>query len=660
MLIGTRKSNNDKITANTHSKCVPSEKQSSQATSFLDSTIQHQFEELSRQIPNETAVIFPRLPNGGGSSTSLTYGDLNRRAEILRMQLVEIGIKPNHFIAIFMDRSIEMIIALLGVLKAGAAYVPLDPAYPLEKLSFMLKDTNAGILITQSHLVDYFSSHKTHIICMDANWAATNGQQDFQLHHRKSIPSKFAYINYTSGSTGKPKGVVVPHRGVLRLVNNPNYATLDNTCNILQLAPVSFDAATFEIWGALLNGGRCILFPYNGIPDPNDLEYLVKNYDITTLWLTASLFNVIIDINPSALRGIRELLTGGEALSVEHVQKAQKLLPETQIINGYGPTESTTFTCCYRIPRDLDANLTSIPIGHPIGHTTVHVLDENMQPKSHGEPGELYIGGDGLAVCYLNRPGLTSEKFVPDPFAQNGRLYKSGDLVRFLTGGELEFLGRFDDQIKINGFRVELGEIEFVLKKHDAVREAIVLADTGKTGSKFLTGYVTLKSGKRVDTESLKDYLKTKLATFMVPRELLILEAIPLNPNGKVDRSALPESGSNRSDPSIDFKPARSKTEKLLTTIWREVLCIDRVGIRNNFFDIGGTSILSAKVVSKIKYRLGVDVPIIRIYQYPTIELMANFIDRGKINSAHDEANKSGQRQRAAFSRRKHAIRRRK
>jgi amino acid adenylation domain-containing protein len=631
-----------------------------QSVSFLDSTIHHQFEILAQQIPDETALVLPDLPHGKEISESLTYSELNRRADILSEQLLELGVKPDQFIAVFMDRSIEMIVALLGILKAGAAYVPLDPAYPMEKLSFMLEDTHALVLITQSHLVDSFPPHNAHILRMDSGWGTDKSRPDPGWRHRRSATSRLAYINYTSGSTGKPKGVVVPHRGVLRLVNNPNYATLDDTCNILQLAPVSFDAATLEIWGALLNGGRCVLFPYNGIPDPRDLEYVIQKTGITTLWLTASLFNAVIDIHPEALRGVRELLTGGEALSVEHVRKAQKSLPGTQLINGYGPTESTTFTCCYRIPGNLGEDLTSIPIGYPINHTKVYVLDEKMQPKNNGDPGELYIGGDGLAIGYLNRPELTSEKFVPDPFDENGRLYKSGDLVRYLPEGEIEFMGRLDDQIKISGFRVELGEIESNLKKHDAVREAVVLVDTDKAGSKYLIGYVTLNSGKSTNAEGLKDYLKQKLASFMIPRELMILPRIPLNPNGKVDRNAMPKPGSKRSDPTVDFVPAHSETEKTLAAIWCEVLGIDQVGIRDNFFDIGGTSLLSVKIISKIREILNIDVPIVRIYHYPTIELMANFISRGKQTGAYAEAMDRAQKQRTALARRKQAIRRRK
>jgi amino acid adenylation domain-containing protein len=630
----------------------------SQSVSVLDSTIHHNFEVLAQQIPNETALILPDLPHGRQISASLTYSELNRRADLLSRQLVEIGVKADQFIAVFMDRSVEMIVALLGILKAGAAYVPLDPAYPMEKLSFMLEDTNAPVLISQSHLIDSFPAHNAHIICMDTGWGAEKNRRDLRFHHLQSAKSKLAYINYTSGSTGKPKGVVIPHRGVLRLVANPNYATLDDTCNILQLAPVSFDAATFEIWGALLNGGRCVLFPYNGIPDPQDLEHVIKKNEISTLWLTASLFNAIIDINPEALRGVKELLTGGEALSVEHVKKAQKLLPETQLINGYGPTESTTFTCCYRIPRDLDGNLKSIPIGYPINQTKVYVLDEEMRPKDNGDPGELYIGGEGLAIGYLNRPELTSEKFVPDPYDKNGRLYKSGDLVRYLPQGEIEFMGRLDDQIKINGFRVEPGEIESMLKKHDAVREAVVLVATDNAGSKYLTGYVTANSDKSIDAESLKDYLKQKLASFMIPRELMILPRIPLNPNGKVDRNALPKPGSGKSGSSVDFIPAHSETEKALAAIWREVLGIDHVGIRDNFFDIGGTSVLSVKIISKIREILNTDIPIVRIYHYPTIELMANFISRGQQTGAYADAIDRAQKQRNAFARRKQATRR--
>jgi acyl-coenzyme A synthetase/AMP-(fatty) acid ligase/acyl carrier protein len=428
---------------------------------------------------------------------------------------------------------------------------------------------------------------------------------------------------------------------------------------MLQIGSISFDAATFEIWGALLNGGRLILFPYNGIPDPKDFEHVIKKNKITTMLLTTSLFNAAVDIVPDALKGVRELLTGGEAASIEHIKKAVKLLPQTQIINAYGPTENSTLTTCYRIPKDLDENITSIPIGSPVSCTTVHILNEEQKPVPHGEIGELYTGGDGVALGYLNRPELTAERFIPDPFAKKGCLYKTGDLVRYLPNNQIEYMGRIDDQIKISGFRIEPGEIENVLRKNEAVANAAVLAFTDKTGSKYLVGYVTANNGYRIDTESLRNYLQENLAKFMVPRELIILDRMPINPNGKLDRHALPKPSIERSDPLENYVAPRSETETALAEIWCGVLGIGRVGIRNNFFDIGGTSVLSARLITRIRDRFNIDIPIIRVYHYPTIEAMANFISRGNQTGDYSEAKGRAEKQRAAFLKQKQKRRKR-
>lgn len=378
-----------------------------------DKCIHQLFEEQVERSPEAIALVMPSI--GQGADQQLTYRELNSRSNQLAYHLKNLGVEPSTFVAMSMERSIEMIVAMLAILKVGGVYVPLDPAYPQERLVFMLEDTNAPVLLTQSHLVERLPAYQAQILCLDANWGADT-QLDAVPLECNANSSSLAYVNYTSGSTGRPKGVAIPHRGVLRLVFGSSYTQLDANQTILQLAPISFDAATFEIWGALLHGARCVLFPGNGIPDPKDLGTIIRNNQISTLWLTAALFNTIIAEAPEALMGVRELLTGGEALSIAHIRQALELLPETQLINGYGPTESTTFTCCYRIPRQLEANLTSIPIGKPIANTEVYILDPQLQPVPIGVTGELYIGGDGLAREYLNLPEQTKERFIPHPF----------------------------------------------------------------------------------------------------------------------------------------------------------------------------------------------------------------------------------------------------
>jgi len=617
-----------------------------------DQCIHQLFEEQVKRTPEAIAVVMPSISHR--TDKQLTYRELNRRANRLAHNLQQLGVGANTFVALCMERSIEMIVAILGILKAGGVYVPLDPAYPQERLTWMLEDTNAPVLLTQSHLSDRLPPHQARVICLDANWG-TEPQLDEVSFPCNVTSSSLAYINYTSGSTGRPKGVTVPHRAVLRLVFGTRYAQLDVNQTILQLAPISFDAATFEIWGALLHGARCVLFPGNGIPDPRELGRIINGCKVSTLWLTAALFNTIITEAPEALVGVRELLTGGEALSVAHIQKAQELLPETQLINGYGPTENTTFTCCYRIPRPLDAKLTSIPIGRPIANTEVYILNAELQPVPIGVAGELYIGGDGLAQGYLNRPDLTETKFVPHPFRQNStaRLYKTGDQVRYLPDGNIEFIGRQDDQIKIRGYRIELGEIEATLGQHDSVRDVVVIMREDTAGDKRLVAYVTPQGNLQPNANQLKDYLKQRLADYMVPAAIVVLDKIPLTPNGKADRRALPIPAKKIDKSNENFVAPSTVTEKVLAEIWCDVLGLERIGIQDNFFDLGGTSLLGFQLIARAQKHFGTDFKVVKLYQYPTISSLAKYISQGKSEQhSYQNAQLRAQRQKAAHVRR--------
>jgi amino acid adenylation domain-containing protein len=621
--------------------------------------IHHCFEEVASRHPNRIALVLPSLDKGSRPDTILTYSELSLRSEALSQLLFQEGVKVNTFVALYMERSIEMVVALLAILKCGCAYVPLDPAYPREQLEFMLQDTNASVLISQSHLTANLPRTGSRLILIEEGWGAELKPDNVSADAGTHEDIKLAYINYTSGSTGLPKGVKVTHRGVLRLVYGVDYTRLDQDQTLLQLAPISFDAATFEIWGALLHGARCVLFPYNGIPDPKHLAFIIDNYGVSTIWLTASLFNLVIDVMPHALKNVKEILTGGEALSVPHVLKASSLLPHVQLVNGYGPTESTTFTCCYRIPRKMEGNSQSIPIGRPIANTTVYILDSDLKPMPMGEPGELYIGGDGLAEGYLNRPDLTAERFLANPFIAGERMYKTGDLVKYTDDGNIEFLGRVDDQVKINGFRIELDEIVHTLKNHSSVNDAVVLVDADDSGNKFIAGYVTAKAEASLDPESLKSYLKKKLAAFSVPKKIMVIDRIPLNANGKADRKALKKISRDKPSPPQGTVPARSETEKKLSALWRDILGADAVGTKENFFDIGGTSVLSVRLTMKINAVFSLDLPITRIYQYPTIEALAMHIDgRSSGELSADKIQNRAAKRRAAFSSRRKVVRR--
>ncbi|MGH9337431.1 MAG: amino acid adenylation domain-containing protein, partial [Vicinamibacteria bacterium] len=410
---------------------------------------------------------------------------LNRRANRIAHYLRSRGLSADSVVGLLLDRSESMIAGALGILKAGCAYLPLDPETPRERLSFLLSDSAATLVLTDrpDRVPEGFEA----VVLAGGELPDWSDRDPEPLGGGESL----AYVMYTSGSTGMPKGVEVPHRAVLRLALGADYVHLGSEETILQLAPTSFDASTFEIWGALLNGGRVAVYPHKHV-SPAGLTGAVANDGVTTLWLTASLFNALVDESVSSLAGVRQILTGGEALSVPHVDRAMAELPGVRLVNGYGPTESTTFTCCHRIPRTLSSTASSIPIGRPIANTRVYVLDESLEPVPAGVVGELFIGGDGLARGYQKRPELTAERFVPDPFADSAgdRMYRTGDLVRYLPGGALDFLGRVDHQVKVRGYRIELSEIESVLLRHEDGREALVLAREDEPGDKRLVAYV--------------------------------------------------------------------------------------------------------------------------------------------------------------------------
>jgi amino acid adenylation domain-containing protein len=520
-----------------------------------------------------------------------------------------------------------MMVGLLGILKAGGAYVPLDPQYPKERLAFMLEDAKVGVLVTQEGLLEKLPQSQGGVVSLDGDWGEIS-QESGENPGGEVNGENLAYVIYTSGSTGLPKGVAVEHRGVLRLLIGVEYARFDGTQTFFHLSSISFDAATFELWGALLHGSRCIIYPSN-LPTPKDLGAVLHKYQVSTLWLTSSLFNAVLDDAPEALSGIRQLLTGGEALSVHHVKRALSQLPETEIINGYGPTESTTFTCCYSIPRQLDGVPSSIPIGRPIGNTQVYLLDARLELVPIGIPGELYIGGDGLARGYLNRPELTAEKFIANPFCADpaSRLYKTGDLARYLPDGNIEFLGRMDNQVKIRGYRIELSEIEVTLKHHPSVREAVVIARDDVAGDKRLVAYLIASPAQHPAPQQLRDFLKEKLPEYMIPNVFMFLKSLPRTPSGKVDRRALPVPEGGRPELARDYVAPRNETQKLLTTIWLEVLKLEKVGIYDNFFDLGGHSLLATRVVSKIREVFRIELPLRALFETPTMAGLSSHIE---------------------------------
>ncbi|OCQ90550.1 hypothetical protein BCD64_28200 [Nostoc sp. MBR 210] len=591
-----------------------------------NATIYELFRIQVLKTPNSVAVEY--------EWQQITYQELENKSNQLADYLRQIGVTTETLVALYLDRSPDVIITILAILKAGGAYLPLDTSAPLERLEIILKDANSPIVITHTSHLNHLASitNQLQIICVDEQSNLTT-VSDGTSFYSAVTAQNLAYVMYTSGSTGKPKGVCVTHRGVVRLVKNTNYANFSADEVILQLASIAFDAATFEIWAALLNGGKLVLMPVK-TPSLQEIGTAIKEYNVTTLWLTAGLFNLIVEEQIEHLKSLRQLLAGGDVLSRYHVKKVLEELPECQLINGYGPTENTTFTCCHKITvNDLQED--SIPIGRPIANTQVYILDDVLQVVPIGIPGELYIGGDGLARGYLNRPDLTAEKFIQNPFSDdpNSRLYKTGDRARWLPDGTIEFLGRIDFQVKIRGFRVELGEIEAVIAQHPSVRSVVVLAQKDRPGDKRLVAYFTQEAHfGGVNSSELRHFLQQKLPNYMIPSAFILLDQLPLNANGKVDRNVLPNLENLCIDIDSNFVLPRTQTEKTLANIWAEVLGF-QVGIYQPFLEVGGHSLHATQIVSRVRDCFRVDLPVSAVLEASTIFELSQ-----QIESAHQQA----------------------
>jgi len=561
-------------------------------------------------------------------NVQLSYDELNQRANQLARHLRTLGVGEESRVGIFLPRSIDLVVVQLAVLKAGGAYVPLDPQYPLERLSQMLEDAQTVVVVTNEELADSLPSQLAQVVMVDGDRAVIEQQSKENLSggaREDEGGEALAYLIYTSGSTGTPKGVAVTHRGITRLVCETNYASFAADEVFLQLAPASFDASTFEIWGALLNGARLAIMP-DGQASLSEIGAALRQYQVTTLWLTAGLFHLMVEEQLEALLGLRQLLAGGDVLGVSQVRRFLEAAEgKSRLINGYGPTENTTFTCCH-VMAEASEIWSSVPIGRAVSNTQVYVLDDELQAVPVGVSGELCIGGDGLARGYWRRPEQTAEKFVPNPFGKETgeRLYRTGDLVRYMPDGKLEFIGRRDQQVKLRGFRIELGEIESVLGTHTSLTECVV-AVIGEAGDKRLVAYVV--GHEAVDGSELRSYLKDRLPEYMVPSAFVTLEEVPLTPNGKVDRKALPEPEWNGREASSGFVAARTPVEEMLCGIWEQLLKTEQVGIHENFFELGGHSLLATQVISRVRESFNVELPLRVNFESPTIAEISETIE---------------------------------
>jgi amino acid adenylation domain-containing protein len=595
------------------------------------------FTEQAALTPDAVAIV-----EAAEGSLTLTYAEVDRRSRQLAQQLQASGVGPEVRVGLFLDRSARRVVATLAVLAAGGAYVPLDPAYPAERLAFLVRDSAASLILTEESLrvalpetvrVLTLDVHPgSHPSERDGFFPGTAGVPPASVYRGPAVPADaLAYVMYTSGSTGIPKGVAIPQRAVVRLVRETGFARFDAAETFLQLAPHAFDAATLEIWAPLLNGGRLVI-PAPGPLSLAELGDLLARHGVSTLWLTAGLFHQMVEENLPGLAGLRQLLAGGDVLSPAHVLRAAAALPETRLINGYGPTENTTFTCCFPVPLETtSASLgASVPLGRPIANTWVYVLDRDLYPVPAGVPGELYAGGDGLARGYLGRPDLTAERFVPSPVGPPGaRLYRTGDLARFRADGEIEFLGRIDTQVKIRGFRIEPGEVEAALLAHPEVRSAAVLARPapgGAVGGKRLVAYVVTTG--EASPAALHAFLRERLPEPLLPAAIVILEALPLTANGKLDRRALPETEAvAASGETAGSEAPLSPVQEMLAGIWAGVLGVERVGVEDDFFALGGHSLLATQLVSRVRAAFGVDLPLRLLFEQPTVAGFAREIE---------------------------------
>jgi amino acid adenylation domain-containing protein len=540
----------------------------------------------------------------------LSYGELDERANNFAEQLRAAGARPGRSVAFSLARGPQALCTMLAISKCGCAYVPVDPNLPKVRQEILLRTAGSALLVTAEGIVRLQSGEPT----------SSAGE----------LPQDAAYVLFTSGSTGSPKAVCVPHRAVVRLVCGVDYVRLGSDTRFLQLAPLSFDASTLEIWGPLLTGGAVVVHPDN-LPDPAELGRTIAGHGVTTVWLTASLFNHIIDTVPEILRPLRELLIGGEALSVPHVLRALAVLPGIRLVNGYGPTETTTFATTFTIPRDFAAAAMRVPIGRPLPDTQVYVLDEHQQLLPIGVPGEIFVGGAGLAFGYLGDEGLTAARFVPDCVSgqPGARLYRTGDRGRLLPDGSLEFLGRLDDQVKIRGFRIEPGEIEAALLQHPAVREAVVTVCGENVGYRRLAAYIVPESSH--ETGELRGFLQERLPDYMLPAHIVVLDALPITASGKVDRRALPAPADvDPEQQEATWAPARSPVEEVLTGIWANALKLERVGVRDDFFQLGGHSLLALQLIHEMKSTFGLELPVRLFFTEPTVGGQAREIERAR------------------------------
>jgi amino acid adenylation domain-containing protein len=583
-----------------------------------DQCLHRAFEALVDRTPDAVAVVY--------GNDHLTYRELNSKANQLARYLRHSGVRSEMLVGIYVERSLDMMVGLLGILKSGGAYVPLDPTYPAERLAFMIEDAGVSVLLAQQRLVERLPRHEARVISLDTEWEII-ARQSKDNEISSTTGENLAYMLYTSGSTGKPKGVLGTHRASINRFNwmwETYPLEAGEVC--CQKTSLSFVDSIWEIFGPLLRGIRTVIISDTVLKDPRQMLQTLATHSISRIVLVPSLLRVLLDAEAdleSRLPHLKYCISSGEALSLELAQRFLKSMPNTVLINLYGSSEVAADATCYKIRRDKP--LTCVPIGRPIANTQIYLLDRHLQLVPTGVPGELHIGGDGLARGYFNRPELTAERFIRHPFSDvpGARLYKTGDWARYHDDGNIELIGRLDHQVKIRGFRIELGEIEAALSQHPTIQQAVVVVREDVPGDKRLVAYTVAWPSQMPNASDLRGYLKAKLPDYMVPSAFVSLEALPLTPNGKVDRRALPSPDYSGSEL---FVAPRTQLEEVVAACWSQMLGVERVGIHDDFFDLGGHSLLAMQVISRLRTIVQVEMPLRSFFESPTVAQLAETV----------------------------------
>ncbi|MGZ3238428.1 MAG: non-ribosomal peptide synthetase, partial [Burkholderiaceae bacterium] len=589
-------------------------------------TLHQLFEAQVARTPNHTALVF--------EDTALTYAELNAKANQLAHHLRSIGVGPDVQVGICVERSIEMVIGLYGILKAGGAYVPFDPDYPKDRLAFMLADCNPPVLLTQQRLLESLPASDTKTFCLDTQWPEITGHATSNPENH-TVARNLAYVIFTSGSTGRPKGVGVEHAGIVNRLQWMQQAyQLTATDRVLQKTPFSFDVSVWEFFWPLLYGSTLVVAKPGGHQDAQYLAELIHAQAITTLHFVPPMLEVFLSTADTKLcSSLRQVICSGQALPIELQRRFFAQLRNVELHNLYGPTEASVDVTYWQCQENTD--LHCVPIGKPIANIQIHILDTHGNPMPIGVAGELHIAGVGLARGYLNRPDLTAEKFIPNPFSSEpgARMYRSGDLARYLPDGNIEYLGRIDDQVKIRGFRIELGEIEAALAALPAVRDVVVMAREDVPGDKRLVAYIVPEQGA-IDTDALRNHLAESMPSYMIPSAFISIDTLPLSVNGKVDKKRLPKPYIG-SLVNTEYVAPRNAVEEGLAAIWCELLNVDRIGINHNFFDLGGHSLLAMRMVAKVRDRWQIDFPIKRAFEAQELHALAALIEQSTALEGH-------------------------